>query len=647
MAGGDRRKCKCCLRLFRPDPRNRRHQRYCPATACRAASKAASQARWLAAPENQGYFRGAVNVARVQAWRSRHPGYWRQGRRVGPALQDVSMAQPIGSAAETTNPARSPLQDVLTGQPAVLIGLIAHIVGTPLQDDIVRTTDRLLRLGQDILATSAVVIDYETFSKIHDCHDRQGLTIAQTARALGLDPRTVATWVARSRFEPRRSRPRGSVLDPFKPRITRLLDTHPYSAQQIFQRLREEGYGGGVTILRDYVRRIRPTKRPVYLKLHFAPGESAPGDWGAYGTVAVGNTRRRLSFFVMVLAFSRQMFVEFTVSQTMEHFLACHEHGFAAFGGVPSKIMVDNLKSAVLQRLAGAAPVFNPRYLDFARHHGFAIEPCNVARGNEKGRVESGVGYVKKNFLHGLELTDFSTIQAAAQVWLDTIANVRIHGETQQRPVDFLAQECLHLGPVNPHPYDLAHTSTSVASSQFRITLDTNQYSVPSAYAHRRLTVKAYPDRVCIYFDNQLIARHPRRYGRHEDIEEPDHAKGLIAQRSRAREQRLMMHFLALSPDAAAYYKGLEQRRLNARPHVRKILALAEISPADAVARAISDGLAFQAFSAEYITNILETRARALPEPGPLQLTRRHDLLDIDIAPPDLNAYEVNDHDPE
>ena len=121
----------------------------------------------------------------------------------------------------------------------------------------------------------------------------------------------------------------------------------------------------------------------------------------------------------------------------------------------------------------------------------------------------------------------------------------------------------------------------------------------------------------------------------------PDHAKGLIAQRSRAREQRLMMHFLALSPDAQAYYDGLEQRRLNARHHVRKILALAEIYSADAVARAISDGLAFQAFSAEYITNILETRARALPEPGPLQLTRRHDLLDIDIAPPDLNAYQV------
>ena len=153
------------------------------------------------------------------------------------------------------------------------------------------------------------MIDYETFCKIHDCHHRQGLTIAQTARLLGLHPRTVATWLARARFTPRRSRPRPSKLDPFKPSITRLLDTHPYSAQQIFQRLREEGYRGGVSILRDYVRRIRPPQRPVYLKLHFSRGECAQVDWGAFGSIAVGNTRRRLSFFVMVLAFSRQMYV--------------------------------------------------------------------------------------------------------------------------------------------------------------------------------------------------------------------------------------------------------------------------------------------------------------------------------------------------
>jgi hypothetical protein len=151
MAGARRRKCKCCHKLFRPDPRNRYHQRYCAAPSCRAASKAASQARWLAAPENRDYFRGPVNVARVRAWRARNPGYWRK-RRV--ALQDLSLEQAIDSTTKKANFASPPLQEILSAQPAVLIGLIAHIAGTPQQEEIARTTDRLLRLGQDILATS-------------------------------------------------------------------------------------------------------------------------------------------------------------------------------------------------------------------------------------------------------------------------------------------------------------------------------------------------------------------------------------------------------------------------------------------------------------------------------------------------------------
>jgi hypothetical protein len=154
MARGHRRKCKCCRRLFRPDPRNLRHQRYCSKPSCRAARKAASQARWLARPENQDYFRGPVHLARSKDWRARHPGYWRKAPRHRIALKDVSTTQPPDSVSKTGTFVRSPLQDLLTAQRAVLIGLIAHLVGTPQQDDIVRTTNRLLRLGQDILAMS-------------------------------------------------------------------------------------------------------------------------------------------------------------------------------------------------------------------------------------------------------------------------------------------------------------------------------------------------------------------------------------------------------------------------------------------------------------------------------------------------------------
>ena len=151
MARGHRRKCLCCRKLFRPDPRNRRHQRYCSMPRCRSASKAASQARWLAASDNQDYFKGPTHVARVREWRSRHPRYW---SRAGP-LQDHSLAQPNDFPREVADFVRPALQDVLIAQPAVLIGLIAHLVGTPLQDSIARTTDRLLRLGQDILAAAA------------------------------------------------------------------------------------------------------------------------------------------------------------------------------------------------------------------------------------------------------------------------------------------------------------------------------------------------------------------------------------------------------------------------------------------------------------------------------------------------------------
>jgi hypothetical protein len=155
MARGIRRKCKHCLKLFRPDPRTQHRQRYCSAPACRAASKAASQARWLAAPESQGYFRDSWHVDRVKAWRSRHPGYWRKRQSGGAALQDVRITQPTGSTSKTAKIVLPPLQELITAQPAVLIGLIAHIVGTPLQDEIAHTTERLLRLGRDILALNS------------------------------------------------------------------------------------------------------------------------------------------------------------------------------------------------------------------------------------------------------------------------------------------------------------------------------------------------------------------------------------------------------------------------------------------------------------------------------------------------------------
>jgi hypothetical protein len=342
----------------------------------------------------------------------------------------------------------------------------------------------------------------------------------------------------------------------------------------------------------------------------------------------------------MVLCYSRMMYVEFTVSQTMEHFLACHQNAFEFFGAVPGRIMVDNLKSAVLSRIIGKAPVFNPRYLAFADHYGFTISACNVGAGNEKGRVENAVGYVKKNFLAGLDIPDFSAIHPAATCWLETVANVRIHGQTHKKPEELFDKERPCLSFLPPNPFDIATVSQVRASPQFRITVDANRYSVPAEYAGAALTLKSYPDRVCIYHEENLVARHPRCYDRHQDIEDPDHPKQLMAQRKKARDQKIFMRFLALSPKADLYYQKLEQRRMNPRHHVFKIVALSEIYGQEAVSRAMDDAFTYQAFSCEYIANLLEQRTRHLPEPGALHLTRREDLLDIKVEQPDMSIYQ-------
>jgi transposase len=484
------------------------------------------------------------------------------------------------------------------------------------------------------------VIDYDTFARIRHLHDQKGLTATQIARELGHDERTVKRCLAAKQFQPRKSVRRPSVLDAFKSTVVKMVETYPYSAQQVYQRIREEGFTGGYTVVKNLVRKIRPKKEKAYLTLAFAPGECAQVDWGSYGSIRVGDTTRRLSFFVMVLCYSRQMYVEFTVSQTMEHFLGCHQNAFRAFGGIPTKIMVDNLKSAVLKRTLGEAPVFNPKYAAFAAYHGFIISACGVAKGNEKGRVENAVGYVKKNFLAGAELPDFVAINHAAQQWLDTVANVRIHGETRNKPADTLLTEFPHLQPLPLHPYDIATITSVRASPLFRVALDSNRYSVPARLAGQRLTMKAYPDRLCFYYEERLIARHNRSYEHHRDFEDPDHPKELIAQRTKARDQKIMQRFLSLSHCSLDYYRELDKRHLNARHHLRKIMALAEIHGEDAVAAAIADAMKLHAIGSDYIANILESRARKLPEPGALHLTRRADLLDISVEAPDLSIYD-------
>lgn len=489
------------------------------------------------------------------------------------------------------------------------------------------------------------MIDYETYCQIRLFHQQRGLSFNQIASELGIRPQTVAKYANLATFTRRRGIKRASKLDPFKPAITRWLERHPYSATQIYQRLRaDEGYTGGFSTVKAYVRAVRPVRHPAFLSLAFAPGEAAQVDWGCAGTITLGDTRRRLSFFVMVLCHSRMAYVEFTCGEAMEHFLACHRNALEFFGGTPGVILIDNLKTGVLRHPSGERAVFNPRYLDFAAHYGFEARACNVRKGNEKGRVENGVGYVKKNFLAGLDLPNsLGAVNAAARQWLATIANVRDHRETRRQPAELFIIEKPSLHPLPPVPADTSVTRSVRVTNRCRVVLDTNRYSVPSLYASQSITLKAFADRLCIYHAHNLVASHPRCYERHRDFEDPDHVKDLLDQRRRARDAKWLLTFYALSPQSEYYYQQLTTRNLQARTHVNKIVALIDIYGSEKVALAMDDAIQCQAFSSQYIENILQQRQRHTPQPGPLHLTRRADLLEIELPPADLSLYDQPD----
>ena len=202
------------------------------------------------------------------------------------------------------------------------------------------------------------MIDYQTYCQIRHLFTVEQLGLWQIARALKLGVNTVRKWARRESFQRAPQPQRPSKLDPYKGEILRLLAQHDYTTQQIFQRVQARGFAGRYTILGTFVRQVRPRPRPAFLTLHFEPGQCAQVDWGCAGSVPVGTTRRRLSFFLMVLAFSRKMYLEFTLAETLEHFLAGHQRAFEYFGGVVRQVWVDNQGGRLepRRRRAGVQP---------------------------------------------------------------------------------------------------------------------------------------------------------------------------------------------------------------------------------------------------------------------------------------------------
>jgi len=490
-------------------------------------------------------------------------------------------------------------------------------------------------------------MDAATWAEIRRLHLREGWKKRRIARQLHVDPKTVARALSMQTYESRRAPPRRDcALAPYEETVRQLLERTPtLTVSRVLEELRARGYPGrGITVVGDFVRGIRPRrKKEAFLKIDFLPGDAAQVDWAHCGKILVEGRERRLSAFLFVLCHSRFAYVEFTVSEELEVFLACHERAFAAVGGVPKRGIFDNLRSVVLAHV-GADVRLHPRFADFAAHYGFRVVACAPYRPNEKGRVENLVKYLRGAFLAGREIADLARLNAEVSRWLAEVANVRVHRTTNRRPVDLLEQERPLLLPLPARPYDTRILRTVKASPLCRVVFETNTYSVPPQDAGKVLVLKASEGDVHLFDGQREVARHRRAKGRGEDVVDPAHVRALLWKNHRGERGAVVQRFLALCPQAKDYLAGLVRSEISLYRHLRRLLALRERYGKDELVAALVHALAHKAFGADYVERILEQERRRRNQPPPPaslpSLERAPQDFAVTLPEIDLSLYD-------
>jgi len=339
-----------------------------------------------------------------------------------------------------------------------------------------------------------------------------GLSIREIARRTGFSRNTVRKYLRRPavpRYGPRPGRP--SKLDPFKAYLRQRVGEGVLNANRLLHELRAQGYTGGKTILKDYLRPYRPARTPrAVVRFEPQPGEQAQVDWGEFAYTDARGRRRKLYGFVMVLSYSRAMYVEFVEQQDLSTLLGCHLRAFAALGGVPKAILYDNMKTVVLRR-QGETVEYHPRLLDFALLAGFVPRSCRPYRAQTKGRVERAIGYVRQHFWPGARFVDLADLNRQVEAWVAGVAHQRIHGTTARRPAAMLAEERARLTPPRP-----AVVFASLLEEERRVSRDGyvcyggSRYGVPWRFSGRTVTVRADDLTVEIRDGDRVVARHPR-----------------------------------------------------------------------------------------------------------------------------------------
>jgi transposase len=464
------------------------------------------------------------------------------------------------------------------------------------------------------------------------------------ARQLGVHHDTVRRVLAQAGQAPGLDATRPSMTDPFVPLIEQTLAKYPtLRASRLYAMVRERGYAGGPDHFRHVVARYRPAPvAEAYLRLRTLAGEQAQVDWGYFGKRRVGRAERALWGFVMVLSYSRHIFLQFFFGNAMANFLRGHVAAFASFTGVPRVLLYDNLKSAVLERV-GQAIHFNPTLLDLAAHYRFEPRPVAVARGNEKGRVERAIRYIRDSFFAARPFTDLADLNAQALAWCAGLAAERWCPEDRTRRVRevFVDDRARLLGlPDNPFPCE-DREETTVPHTPY-VRFDLNDYSVPHTSVRRAVVVHATLECVRVIDGTTVVATHPRSWDKGAQIEIPEHVADLVAWKRAARHHRGLDRLHHACPHAAAFFVAAAARAANLGSLTSGLTHLLDLYDATTLNQALGAALLGGAPHLAAVRQLLEQRryAQALPPPLAVALPADPRVRDVVVQPHALSTYD-------
>jgi transposase len=477
--------------------------------------------------------------------------------------------------------------------------------------------------------------------------------IGTIAQQLGVHYGTVQRVLAQAGLPKIGAVQRPSKIDPYLPFICETLEKFPtLTASRLYAMAAERGYCGGADHFRHLIALHRPRpKAEAYLRLRTLAGEQGQVDWGHFGHLEIGRARRPLMAFVLVLSYSRRIYLRFFLDARMENFLRGHVGAFEAWGGLPRVLLYDNLKSAVLER-RGEAIRFHPTLLEFASHYRFEPRPVAPARGNEKGRVERAIQYIRSAFFAARQFADLADLNSQADQWCAGPAAQRRCPEDPTLSVaEAFAQEQPRLLALPEQPYPTDEQLAVVAGKTPYVRFDLNDYSIPHTHVRRTLTVVASPQQVRILDGAQLLACHRRSYERGAQIEDAAHIETLVAHKRAARAHRATDRLAHAAPASRDLLVRAGERGENLGTITAALLRLLDRYGATELQAAIEEALGRGVPHPNAVRLALERRreARRLPPPVAVRLPEHVRSRDVLVAPQRLDPYDqlTEDHDDE